>query len=304
MRVVWLDDRCVLCLRRPDPADRLTARSDAHVIPQSVGGRLSAFILCVECNAKMGQLEDLLRQDVSLRALVDQLEPRLPPKMVKTIRRGQRYFAEHPEMGRLEAVIDNDGDLIPLESASLKGDDHTIAQAMADLDRLGESEQRKCEMREAFRKALPGEWVVVRPGYRIRKHVEWAGVSFKRAFNDPISPLSISAGIAYLYLALCLGPRVYAASLQPVRDALLAALEGDSKAAEGFNLNRHGTRLPKPIYELRAKPDRGSTVVTVNLLNDLIWPVRLPGPVNPEQTLYTLILPTGEETWLSKGPAP
>ena len=174
---------------------------------------------------------------------------------------------------------------------------------MADLDRLGESEDGKREIREAFDKALPGEWVVVRPGYRIRKHVQWAGVSFKRAFDDPISPLSISTGIAYLYLALCLGPRIYAASLQPVRDALQAALEGDSDPACEFNLNRHGTRRPKSIYELRAKPDGETTVVTVNLLNDLIWPVRFPGPVNPEQTLYRLNLETGEETWMSKGPA-
>jgi hypothetical protein len=46
--------RCVLCLREPDRDAEQTWLTDAHVIPESVGGRLSAPFLCRRCNSQIG----------------------------------------------------------------------------------------------------------------------------------------------------------------------------------------------------------------------------------------------------------
>jgi len=91
--------------------------------------------------------------------------------------------------------------------------------------------------------------------------------------------------------------------LQPVRDALLAALDGDSTAADAYNENRHGTRVVDPFHLLRAKPEGDDMVVTFQVFRDLVWPVRFPGISNPEQTLYAIDLVTGEEHWKSKAPS-
>lgn len=280
----------------------MTQRSDAHVIPKAVGGKLSSLFLCKNCNGRMGRFEAVLAQDISVRLLVDTLEPQLPEKIITSIRYRQSYFADHPELGRVEAGIDKQGELRPKETDRIKGDENTLKQALAELDRLDIDAEQKAELETAFDNARPGEWVDVRPGYRIQKHIDWSGVSFKPSLTDPITPLQVSTGIAYLYLALCIRERVYDPSLQPVRDALLAALEGDSTAADAYNENRHGTRIVEPRHVLRAKPDGDGTVVTFQLFRDLVWPVRFPGLVNREQTLYVLDVATGEEHWRSKVP--
>ena len=85
-----------------------------------------------------------------------------------------------------------------------------------------------------------------------------------------------------------------------LRDALQAALDGNTAAADIYNENRHGTRIVAPAHVLRARPEGDATVVTFQVFRDLVWPVRFPGPVNPEQTLYVLDLANGEEHWRSR----
>ncbi|MFL5963273.1 MAG: HNH endonuclease [Gaiellaceae bacterium] len=74
MRVPWIDERCILCLGTPHSGIELTQRSDAHVIPRAIGGKLSALFLCRGCNARMGRFEAILAQDISVRLLLDKLE--------------------------------------------------------------------------------------------------------------------------------------------------------------------------------------------------------------------------------------
>lgn len=305
MKVAWADERCILCLGTPKADEPMTARSDAHVIPRSIGGKLSALFLCKDCNGRMGRFEATLAQDISVRLLLDKLEHQLPEKVIKSIRYRQSYFTDHPELGRIEAGMDKEGELRPKESDTIKGDENTLKQAMAELDRLDAGDEEKAALQDAFDKAHPGEWIEVRPGYRIQKHIGWSGVGFKPSLTDPITitPLQVSVGIAYLYLALCIGEQVYDPVLQPVRDALQAGLDGDSTAADAYNENRHGTGAVDPVHILRAKPDGDGTVVTFQVFRDLVWPVRFPGTANPEQTLYALNVATGEEHWKSKAPS-
>ena len=280
----------------------MTQRSNAHVIPRSIGGKLTAFLLCKSCNGRMGRFEAVLAQDISIRLLLDNLEPQLPAKVVKSIRYRQSYFVDHPEFGRVEAGVNKKGELRLKETDAIKDDENTLKQALAELDRLDVSDERKAALRADFDEADAGAWVDVRPGYRIQKHIDWSDVSFKPSLTDPITPLQVSTGIAFLYLALCLGPRVYDPALHPVREAILKSLDGDSTAVDAYNQDRHGTSIIEPQHVLRAKPVGDGTTVIFQVFRDLVWPVRFPGPANPEQTLYVLDVASGEEDWRSKAP--
>jgi hypothetical protein len=280
----------------------MTQRTDGHVIPASIGGKLSALNLCKQCNSDMGTAEALLAQDIAVRLLIDKLEDRLPAELVNSVRYRQSYFTDHAVYGRVEAGMDKRAKLRPKESAPIKGDENTLKQAVAELDRLGASEERKAGLREEFEQAGPGDWIEVRPGYRIERLIDWTHVKFKPSLTDPIVPLHVAVGIAYLYLALCLGGRVYDEALAPVRAALRAALKGDAEAADGYcAANRHGTRIVEPTHLLRAKAEGDDVQVNLQVFRDLVWPVRFPGVhLRGEQTLYVVDVEHGDEVWATK----
>lgn len=302
MKVPWPDPRCVICLGVPSPDAPMTQRTDAHVIPKSVGGKLSALNLCKRCNSDMGKTEALLAQDVSVRLLVDQLEDRLPAEVTQAVRYRQSFFTDHEVYGRVEAGMDKQAELRPKESATIKDDENTLNQALAELERLGASEERKQKLREEFERSGPGEWIDVRPGYRIERLIDWSDVRFKPSLTDPIVPLHVPVGIAYLYLALCLRERVYAEELAPVRSALQEAMAGNAQGADAYcPANRSGTRIVKPTHLLRAKTDNDAVQVNVQIFRDLVWPIRFPGiKLAGEQTLYVLDVEHGTEMWATK----
>lgn len=189
----------------------------------------------------------------------------------------QSYFVDHEVYGRVEAGMDKQAELQPRESAAIKGDKNTLNQALAELDRLGAADERKRVLREEFEQAGPGDVIEVRPGYKIERLIDWTDVRFKPSLTDPIVPLHVPVGIAYLYLALCLRNRVYHEALTPVRGALRAAMDGDTQAADAFcPANRSGTRVVEPKHLLRAKADGDAVQVNVQVFFDLVWPVRFP----------------------------
>jgi len=305
MKVPWPDERCILCLGTPQPGKPMTARSDAHIVPQSIGGQLSAPFLCKRCNGRMGRFEAILAQDVSVRLLVDALGARLPEKVVSSIRYRRSYSTDHPQLGPVEAGMDKKGNLRPKESETFRSEENALKEARAELDRSDAGAQEHGAFVDAYDRAAPGEWVDVRPGFEIRKPIAMTGVPFTPSLTDPkLTPLQVPVGIAYLYLALCVGERIYDPALQPVRDALHAALAGDPTAADAFCCaNRRSTGIVEPVHILRAKPDDDSTIGTVQVFRDLVWRVRFPGVANPEQTRYVPNLETGKEEWMSKPPS-
>jgi hypothetical protein len=282
----------------------MSVRSEAHVIPASVGGELSVFCLCKRCNNEMGRMEALLAKDISVRRHVKYaLRSRLPAKLRDAILKGEQYFADHEEYGRVFAVVDESGELQPRQSTTVKDDEHTLAQALAELDRVGASDERRAELCDQFERAEPGAWIEVRPGYRIQRLLDWTDVSFRESLNDPMVGHEVPLGIAYLYLALCLGERVYDTALAPVRKALTNAIEGDTRNA--YELlprdRRMGTDKVEPIHLLRARNDADGVIVTLQIFRDLAWPVRFPNvSLHGKQTLYRMDVERNEEWWATR----
>jgi hypothetical protein len=284
----------------------MTARSDGHVIPPAVGGELSAVNLCKRCNSEMGRMEALLAKDVSVRRDVKYyLQTRLPEKLVSSILKGEEYFLDHDEFGRVVAVVDELGDLYPKASAGIKGDEDTLAQALAELDRIGAPEERKAQLREDFEQAEPDSWIEVRLGYRIHRLIDWSNIKFRESLTDRPVNHEVPLGIAYLYLAICLGERVYDDALAPVRAALVKAIDGDPTDARALlpRDQRMGVDTVEPIHLLRAKNTDEGVQVTLQVFRAQVWPVDFPGVhIGGEQTLYVIDMEKGEERWCSKVP--
>lgn len=276
--------------------------TDAHVIPQSVGGRLSASFLCKACNDAMGRAESFLPRDISVRLQVDAIRERLPRELVNSILCGQEYFADTEEWGRLVGVMDASDELRLKPSAAIKGDENTLRQLDKALEREGATAERIEEVRTAFAQAAPNEWVDVLPGYRVQRDIDLSDVKFKLSLTDPIVPLEVPVWIGYLYLALCLRERVYQDELEPVRAAIQSAIDGDPAAAAAMSTNRHSTDTPsEPVHLLRAKTEAGTTRVTFQIFRRLVWPVYFPAvTLAGEQTLYQANVTDRSEFWATK----
>ena len=82
MHIHWPGDRCILCLKQ-------TALTNEHVIPESIGGRLTSNILCAHCNSTFGsKIEAAARSDPSIRIAVENLSGRIPEVMLQILNEG------------------------------------------------------------------------------------------------------------------------------------------------------------------------------------------------------------------------
>jgi hypothetical protein len=72
MKVTYDFGRCIVCLESP-PGD------EEHIIPQSIGGRLKAHVLCNNCNKRFGsELIGNLKRNPSIRLAMEYLKNELP----------------------------------------------------------------------------------------------------------------------------------------------------------------------------------------------------------------------------------
>ena len=78
--------KCIICLENaPD--------SWEHIIPQSIGGRLQANILCKKCNSELGNmLMSKVKSDPSIRLAIKALKD-IIPELFEQIEKRQLYDA-------------------------------------------------------------------------------------------------------------------------------------------------------------------------------------------------------------------
>ncbi len=145
MNVPWPVARCVLCLRERAADDEQTWLTDAHVIPASVGGRLSAHFLCGGCNSRLGaEVEAPLLSDPSIRVCFEALADRLPDELLSKMRQRQRWFVD-TDMGQVEAVGTAGGDLMPRESATFRREENARDEMVTERRRQGMSEEETAD---------------------------------------------------------------------------------------------------------------------------------------------------------------
>ena len=200
MQIPWETERCIICLREPADDDPLSQLTDAHVIPQSVGGELSARFLCDRCNSEMGRVEGQLPRDVALIEVVCALENRLPAELARGILQHAGWFADTKAYGRVEGRESRGGDFALRESESIRTDENMRRQIRAELRRRGVSEEAVDGKVAEFEQAADSADLEIAPGFTIRKHIDLSGVSFeprmtsrsRHARSSSVSPTPFS----------------------------------------------------------------------------------------------------------------
>jgi hypothetical protein len=78
MKLDWPHDRCVFC-KEPFNDTEMGSRSDAHIVPESLGGRIKVDALCKTCNSGTGAgWEHELPLDPTLRAEIEKFAESIP----------------------------------------------------------------------------------------------------------------------------------------------------------------------------------------------------------------------------------
>src|SRR4029453_3336455 len=93
MLLPWKDERCVVCLQ---PQDR--GLTNAHVIPQAVGGKLAVKNICADCNSRLGATAEAgLKSDPRIRVAIEDLQTQIPA-LAATMRAGQEFIARDEDV--------------------------------------------------------------------------------------------------------------------------------------------------------------------------------------------------------------
>jgi len=257
-------------MREPDADDEQTWLTEAHVIPASVGGRLSARFLCRGCNGRLGaEVEAPLLSDPGIRICVEALAGRLPDDLLTKMRQRQRWFVD-TDMGEVEAVGAAGGDLMPLESATFRREENARDEMLAEWRRHGMSEQEIADHLAAVDAAEPGATLVL-PGFTVRPRVDLDALDFALPLDEDLVADTLPLGIAFLYLCLILGKTAYADQLEPIRAVLLA---NDTAPSPDWSVeHRIDRRGCAPEHRLVLK-ETAPVVVHVQLFQERVWWVR------------------------------
>lgn len=296
MKVDWPDERCIICLRRPQPGKPMTERTEAHVIPESLGGKLWAPFLCKQCNSDMGRLEGILPKDVMILDLVDRLRGLLPQDLATSIYRRAGYFADSEEFGRIRARFDERLTLEPKESETIRGERNTLRQIESALGRDGADDATIKEKLSEFGKAPDGTRFAF-PGLTVVKGIPLDALEWKRTYDEPIVSRAVPLGIGYLYLALCIGGHVYGKALEPTREELRRAMAGDETLEKEWPFKPMRTnKSPEPRHALAAKQEKDGVLIRVFCFRELVWLVRFPGvALRGVEPFYQIDLVGGKE---------
>jgi hypothetical protein len=297
MRIPWLEERCIVCLGTPRQGDPMSKRTDAHVIPKSLGGKLHAPFLCRRCNSKLGKPEGGLPKDVMILGLVDRLDHVLPGALVSSIRKYAGYFADAAEFGRIYASTRR-GVLTPRESETIRSERNTLRQIEAELRRHGADEERVMAMLREFVEAEDGTRIEVVPDLVVVKGIPLSELEWRRTYDEPIVSRAVPLGIAYLYLAVCIGDEVYDRPLDPTREALGQAMVDDRTLAESWPFKPMRTaKPPEPKHALAVTQEQDGALVKIWFFRELVWPVPFQGVrLRAPAPFYLLDLTTGDES--------
>lgn len=89
MRISWPGKQCILCLDEKP-------LTDEHIIPKSLGGKLTCAFLCKNCNSTLGaRVEAPAKTDPSIRIAVQHLEQSIP-ELANRIHEGQDFLSNGP----------------------------------------------------------------------------------------------------------------------------------------------------------------------------------------------------------------
>jgi hypothetical protein len=289
VHVPWSDGRCIFCA---SPA----STSVDHVIPESIGGRLTSCFECASCGPSLGtRIEGALRTTAEISFAVDALAGLLPDGGAHLLA-GQQYFATR---GTAAVVFTRTPDSFRLVEG-LRGETLNLTDAKSEamlrahLRREGIGERAIEETIIDLRARPVDEPFEPAAGYQIIRRTVSAE-ELRPAGAGPLLQGDVFALIAYRFLALVNGSAILDDRLDSVR----SWFRGETPQPESCVVTQ-GTLgdfsyRPKHGIRVRALPT-GGTEVRVAFFGTLCGDVAFEDVSANSAVAYALDLVTRDET--------
>lgn len=286
MLIPWNSRTCILCLRD----GVLTVE---HVIPGSLGGRLTSRILCKNCNDRLGHgFESDARLAPELRHAAAGMAPDLGA-LAEALEVGAKYVAQFGEQQIVQKVRgDGQFGTAKLADESLIVPEVEAASHISSiLRKRGASEQEINGAIGRWTESESGQILNLGRNVLVRK---WVNHPSTPTYTEPaMSPL-VPLKIAYEFAALILGVAVLqpAPGLDRIREALQEQDEAFAKAV----LAERRAREPAAFHGIAFMGNEPTAVIQVRLFGLLAYNVTLPATaIDFGKVVYTHRLDTNKD---------
>ena len=295
-KVDWLYETCIACLK-PFEETGKRRRSDAHVIPESLGGKLSLTCLCAGCNNLIGtRYEDKLPLVETYANEMERFAD-IVPFFAKQLRKPGRTYVAQSEHGPLKMKRDrSDGAFRVVDTELESGRFKDSGDAGRELrQRLRKNKAAPAKIETVLARFEQGEAVQVDDRIFVPHSGELQPLFASGVY---LGPDEAYLGIAYLWLACNAGRGIYSEKLNGVR----AVLVGDESGRDGswqverFQTTRDGRPRESEPWHRLVMSQKTPIAIDVTVFGRWLYRVTFatvgwPGPRGG----YRLNLETGEE---------
>ena len=290
MKIPWLCNQCILCLKRGD-------LSEEHVIPKSIGGRLTANFLCQTCNSNLGRaVENVAKYDPSIRIALENLSRDIP-ELYSSITERQPFYG-NSQAGRVPGYFRNGHFLVqPIKMA-----DNSLVKPTEDakktiktiLERQGCTKSEIERVLSKFDYCPSNKITEIYPGLEIAKwDIEKIELNFEStSLMNPLIPLKI----AFEFIACHLGESICA--LEPQLEEIRKVFaKQDTSDNECYQVERLNAGEYKPFHGIVLEGNNSSHAqVQVRLFGWLAFRVHFRRlKVHAPRCAYTHFLDTNIE---------
>ena len=262
-------ERCTICCK----PRQLTSE---HIIPESIGGTLEAYIQCKECNDTLGsKLVSQAKQDPLLRSAIINLQKKLP-KLYLSMEKGQKYTAldilgneisVKLKEGKFETIAKKkeDGSLILDTRKGQKNIRYMLEKNKLTLGEIDSSIQR-------FKDAPENSLIHFSKSVSA---VKWKVESFFPLLDKPNMSSRLVMLIAYNYLCLAYGKYIFNNWFDFLRNFIAKDVPNDKICIERFYSSNY-----KCYHKLFAESDEEETRVHIIFFDWLKYVVHIKGFVS------------------------
>lgn len=196
MKIEWEGDLCIVCKESTD-------LSLEHIIPKSLGGRLTCRFVCHRCNNEFGSsFESQARLAPMLRKAAAKHRS-LIPGLYEALEKGANYESKFDGVAVAGRLLSSGA----ISSSQRNGTIYAAEEAsknilIGKLKKGGHSNQEISSAVQRWKTAEAGEPVEVSAGLMIKKHVHHPSQPTYQ--ENELNPLNVLK-IAYHFVALLIG---------------------------------------------------------------------------------------------------
>ncbi len=268
--------------------------TEEHLIPEALGGLLTADLLCRKCNSSLGhRAEAAARSDPSIRLLINDLSAQLP-SLAQTLTERQPFFSHGPG-GKAKGYVKNGEFAVQ----ATKNPDGSLIQSTPEASRTIDTILRREGYDAPFRSAALRKLDQTPENVRITvaaglEVVKWQVMQLELALDGPFMDFVVPVKTAFEFLACHLGTVIY--EQEPRLDEARRVLQGGDLDLSWISVERLHAEKASPFHGIAFEGNTPHATVQIRLFGKLAFRVHfLHLSVGGPRFLYTHDLVSNEE---------